>query len=129
MNKPTILLPLLALAALTACNNDSHTLVQNGPADPMGEALKNAPAVELPPAITATKSYRCKDSSVVYVDWLADNKGANFRATKDGTPTQLKPDAEGKPPFVAEGYSLTGTAADASITLARPGIASQSCKG
>ena len=129
MNKQILLLPLLASLALAACNNESHTLVQNGPADPMGDALKNAPAVELPPAIAATKSYRCKDASVVYVDWLADNKGANFRAAKDDTPTQLKPDAEGKPPFTAAGDSLTGTAEAGSITLARPDIGSQSCKG
>ena len=129
MNKRTLLLPLLASLALADCNNESHTLVQNGPDDPMGEALKNAPAVELPPAITASKSYRCKDTSVVYVDWLADNKGADVRATKDGTPALLKPGADGKPPFVAAGYSLTGSAEAGSITLTRPNIASQSCKG
>jgi len=129
MNKHILLLPLLASLALAACDNESHTLVQNGPDDPMGEALKNAPAVQLPPAITASKAYRCKDSSVIHLDWLADNKGANFRTTRDGVPTQLKPDADGKPPFVAEGYSLAGSAEAASVTLARPGIASQSCKG
>jgi hypothetical protein len=129
MTKTLLLLPLVASLALAACNSESHTLVQNGPADPMAEQLKNAPAVELPPAIAATKSYRCKDSSVVYLDWLAGGKGANFRATKDSAPTQLKPDAEGKPPFTAEGFSLTGTAEAASVTLTRPGKGSQSCKG
>ncbi len=129
MNKRTLLLPLIASLALAACNNDGHTLVQNGPEDPMAEQLKNAPPVKLPPAITASKSYRCKDSSVVHLDWLADNKGANVRASKEGAPTQLKPGADGKLPFTAEGYSLTGSAEAATITLTRPGAGSQSCKG
>jgi hypothetical protein len=129
MNKRTLILPLIASLALAACSNESHTLVQNGPEDPMGDALKNAAPVELPPAITVSKSYRCKDSSVIHLDWLADNKGANIRATKEGIPTQLKPGADGKPPFTAEGYSLTGSAESATITLTRPDKGSQSCKG
>jgi hypothetical protein len=129
MKTPILILPFAAVLALSACDKQSHTIVQNGPADPMGDQLKNAAPVELPPAIASSKSYRCKDNSVVYLDWLADAKGANVRASKDGTPTQLKPDAEGKPPFVAEGYSLTGSAEAASITLTRPGKGSQSCKG
>ena len=129
MTRITHLLPLVAALALAACNNESHTIVQNGPPDPMGDALKNAAPVELPPAITASKSYRCKDNSVVYIDWLADMKGANFRSTKDGTPTQLKPGVDGKAPFTADGFSLSGTDSAKSVPLSRPGKGRQSCNG
>ena len=69
----TTRLPLLALAAtlaLSACKE--NTIVENGPPDPMANELANAAPVELPPSITASKSYRCADNSVVYIDWLSN---------------------------------------------------------
>jgi len=132
MTRTLLLIPAAAALALAACNKDSHTIVQNGPADPMANELKNAPPVQLPPSIAASKIYRCKDNSLVYIDWLEQNgqaAGANFRSEKNGSPTQLAPGADGKPPFTAAGgYSLTGTSAAASVTLERPGKGSQSCK-
>jgi hypothetical protein len=131
MNRTPLALTILAAAALAGCDSSGHTIVQNGPADSMANELANAPAVELPPSIAASKIYRCKDNSLVYIDWLEKNgqaAGANFRSEKAGTPTQLLPGADGQPPFVAEGYSLTGMADAASITLTRPGKDSTSCK-
>jgi hypothetical protein len=87
----------------------------------------NARKVVLPPSITASKAYRCKDNSLVYIDWLSDKMSANFRPEKTGTPVQLKSAAAGEA-MTAEGYSLTGDAAAASITLTRPGKGAQSCK-
>lgn len=72
-NRP-FLLALAAALSLTACNKESHTIVADGPADPLANEVANAAPVELPPAITASKSYRCADNSVVYIDWL--NNGA-----------------------------------------------------
>jgi hypothetical protein len=83
--------------------------------------------VVLPPAITASKTYRCKDQSLVHVDWLSDGLSANYRSEESGAPVQVKAAAAGEP-MTAEGYSLTGDAKAASITLARPGISAQSCK-
>jgi len=132
MTRTTLIIPVAAALALAACNSSDHTIVQNGPADPMANELKNAPPVQLPPSIIATKTYRCKDNSLVYLDWLAQNgqpAGANFRSEKNGTPTQLLPGADGKEPFTAAGgYSLTGTSEASSVTLERPGKGSQSCK-
>jgi hypothetical protein len=94
----------------------------------MGDALANAAPVELPPSIAASKIYRCKDNSVVYIDWLSDKKSANFRAEKAAAPIQLKGAAEGEAMTAADGHSLTGTAEAPSVTLTRPGKGSQSCK-
>ena len=130
MNK--LMIPALAAVALLAgCNNDNktddHTIVAAQPGDNVPAPAKIDPA-SLPPAIVATKTYRCKDNSLVYIDWLANDKGANFRAVSTDPATRLLPGADGKAPFIAAGYSLAGTATDSSITLTRPGKGSQTCK-
>ena len=125
MTRTPLALALTAAAALAGCNQEDHNIVGGGPADPVGNQANSG--VVLPPAIAHSKIYRCKDNSVVYIDWLADNKSANLRTEKSGTPTQLVAPATGEP-MVAEGYSLTGTGDASSVTLARPGKGSQSCK-
>ena len=35
--------------------------------------------------VTASKIYRCADSSVVQIDWLSDDKSANVRPHAGGT--------------------------------------------
>jgi uncharacterized lipoprotein YajG len=119
----TITFALAAAAALAGCNKEDHTITSGPEA---GNATANADVV-LPPSISASKIYRCKDNSVVYIDWLSDNKSANVRGEKNGAATHVMAAEEGKP-MVAEGYSLTGTATASSVTLARPGKGSQSCK-
>jgi hypothetical protein len=126
MTRTLLSLTIAAAAALAGCNQEDHT-IESGPADPMANVTANAGPIELPPSISASKIYRCKDNSIVYVDWLSDKKTANFRADKAAAPTQLKAATEGEA-MTAEGYSLTGTAEAASITLTRPGKGSQSCK-
>jgi hypothetical protein len=117
-----LLLVVAASAALVACQKE--TIVQ-GSNEPVAA---EAPKVVLPPSIAASKTYRCKDNSLVHIDWLSDNLSANFRADKAGTPTRLTAAAAGAP-MTAEGYSLTGDAKAASITITRPGKDAQSCKG
>jgi len=126
MNRTLLLLPLLAAAALAGCKDQNHTITATSP-DDQG-ATVNTAAVVLPPAIEASKSYRCKDNSLVYIDWLNDKKTADIRAgTKTAEPKRVLA-AEAGQAFVAEGYSLTGTSGGATITLDRPGKGSQSCK-
>ncbi|MFC7536587.1 hypothetical protein ACFQPG_04315 [Sphingomonas sp. GCM10030256] len=129
MIRTPLLLTLAAAAALAGCDQGSHTIVQNGPPDPMANELAAAPPVELPKPIVASHSYRCKDNSLVYIDWLAENSGANVRTEKTSASTPLKPGADGKPPFTAEGgYSVSGSVEDASVTIALAGKEGQSCK-
>lgn len=118
----TLLLLAAASIALMSCQKE--TIVEGRKEADVSAA--NA-SVVLPPSITATKTYRCKDNSVVHIDWLSDNQSANFRADEPATAVQLKAAAAGEA-MTADGYSLTGDAKAASITLTRPGKDAQSCK-
>lgn len=132
MNYKIPLLTLIAAAALAGCEQGDHTIVQKGPQDTMADQLKAAKPVELPPSIAASEAYRCKDNSLVYIDWLEKNgqvAGVNFRSDKTGMPTQLAAGADAQAPYTAEGYSLTGTKDAATINLTRPGKGAQICKG
>ena len=118
---------LVAAAALAGCDQSDNNLTQDGPADAQANAANAAAPIALPPSIAHSKIYRCKDNSVVYIDWLSDNKSANFKPERNAVPVQLAAPVAGEK-MVAEGYSLTGTAADASVTLERPGKGAQACK-
>ena len=104
MTRTTLVLALTAAAALAGCNKGNQA---NAAADAANAAA--AAPIELPPAIVASKIYRCKDNSVDYIDWLSDNKSANVRNDKNGAATHVVGPEPGKP-MVAEGYSLTGSA-------------------
>jgi hypothetical protein len=125
MNK--ILFAAATLAALTlgACNSEPETITAGATPDPQAEALKNAPALtEAPPMIKASRTFRCKDNSLIYADFYT-NDTARVRSEKDGTPTVLTA-AGGKPPYTGQGWSLSDNAAQVNLTA--PGKGSQSCK-
>lgn len=127
MTRTHIFLPLLAAAALAACNKSEPVVV--GPDDdPANQAPAANGPVELPPSIAASKTYRCKDNSIVSVDWLSDGMTANLRGGPEDPVVQLKATVAGEPLTADGGYSLTGSAEGSSVTLARPGKGSQSCK-
>jgi hypothetical protein len=126
MNRTLCSSLLVAAAALAGCNQSDHTISAN---DAAANAANAAAPVALPPSILHSKIYRCKDNSVVYIDWLSDNKSANFRPDKNATPTQLIALEPGQKMIGPDGYSLIGTSADASVTLERPDKGSQVCKG
>lgn len=119
--------PIAALALLAACNSGPET-VSSGDNDPDAANVAAAPPPPpMPPALKASKTYRCKDNSLVYIDFYADNLSADFRANRESPATRLVAPSAGAP-MVAEGYSLTGDGG-ATITLTSPGKPSQSCKG
>lgn len=127
MTRTPLLLALAAAAALAGCNKEDHTIVQGSDADQGNSAPSNV-GVQLPPSITASKIYRCADNNVVYVDWMSDNKTANVRTDKSGTPTQVTSAEPGKPMTGTGGYSVEGSATSASVKIAVPGHSAQSCK-
>jgi len=128
MTRTALLVALAAAASLAGCNNDSHTIV----AGPDGDAANQAPPtngpVELPPTIASSKTYRCKDNTIVSIDWLSDNKTANFRGGEDQPVVQLTAPEPGQPLTAEGGYSLTGTAEGSGVSLTLPGKGAQSCK-
>ena len=125
MTRTSLIIALVATAALAGCNED-HTIVAGPPGDDQTNSASNAP-VELPPSIASSKIYRCADNDVVYVDWLSDGS-ANVRPNKDASPTHLAASEPGKPLTAEGGYSLTGTATATSVRIAVPGQSEESCK-
>jgi hypothetical protein len=111
-----------AAMGLAAC--EPETVTADKPYDPQAAELANAQTVELPPAISASHTYRCKDNSLVYIDFYTNNT-AQVRTEKGGTPTILTAPAAGQA-YVAEGYSVSTNAPEISYTA--PGKPAQSCK-
>ena len=84
MTRITTILTLAAAAALASCGNENHNIVAGGPDDGSpSNALANA-NVQLPPSIVASKTYRCKDNSLVYIDWLSDDTARVKKSANDG---------------------------------------------
>jgi hypothetical protein len=116
--------PLAALLLLAACNSQPETIT----AGPEGaDANATAAPVKLPPAMLASKSYRCKDNTLVYVDWFNDNVTANVRTEQGGTPTALTAPSAGEP-FVGGGFTVVGTPTAKTATITKPGAAAQACE-
>jgi hypothetical protein len=126
MTRIPLLITLVAAAALAGCDNSDHNIVA-GPDTGEVNVAANA-NVQLPPSITASKTYRCADNRVVHVDWLSDNKSANIRTEAGGVPTHVTAAEAGQPMTAAGGFELSGSATDTSVKIAVPGHASQSCK-
>ncbi|HEX8553746.1 MAG TPA: hypothetical protein VF695_03475 [Sphingomonas sp.] len=122
--KISLPLTLAAILSLAACNQPEPEVVEVNP-DPMAAELANRPAVALPPAIRAEKSFRCDDNSLVYVTFFQGDTQVNVRLVQGGPPTVLRAPAAGEP-YVAEGgWSLTGD--DNKVTIVSPGKPSRTC--
>lgn len=113
--------PLAALLSLAACQSEPETVGQ--PKDPMAEELKNAPPVELPPAMVA-RTYRCADNSLVYADFSADGQFAMIGANTTGK-TRVNA-AEPNRNYSGEGYTISVNSEDTRIKT--PAKAEQSCR-
>ncbi|MGZ8998504.1 MAG: hypothetical protein ACXW2T_06575 [Allosphingosinicella sp.] len=113
-----------ALVSLSACDRQPETLEAPGVADPQAQDLAQAKPVELPPAIQASRTYRCKDNSLVYIDFYTNNT-ARVRSKKGGEAVIVSATEAGQA-MVADGYSVSGNSPQISYTA--PGKGTQSCK-
>jgi len=95
MTRTPLMLALVAAAALAGCNKQSHTIVAGPDGVDDNTADVNLADVKLPPSITASHIYRCKDNSVLYIDWLSDNT-ARVRTSRTEVGTSY-PVGEGQP--------------------------------
>lgn len=75
MKHPLILIAPLSMLALAACNKSETPAADD---TKTAEAAPAAP-VDLPPSITSEATYRCADSTVLYVDFLGKNEAADIR--------------------------------------------------
>jgi len=96
MTRTPLLITLAAAAALAGCNSKGQTIGGDEPTN----TVQNTP-IALPPSITGSKSYRCKDNHLIYIDWMSDGT-ARVKKTREeiGTPvtpgTDLKGDSSAK---------------------------------
>jgi hypothetical protein len=102
MTRTLVTITLVAAAALAGCNKEEDSQAAEN-----AQAQANA-VVELPPAITASKTYRCKDNSLIYIDWKSDGSARVKKSADDYTAPTVKPGEEGSP--------LKGASGDANVT-------------
>jgi len=108
---------LVAAAALAGCDQSDHTINAPGPYDPQANAANNAAPVVLPPSIVASHKYRCKDNSLVSLDWLSDGTANSARVIPQGGAAVTLTQAEAGGAYTAEGASLTGDPQAKTITF------------
>ena len=101
--------------SLGACQKPQPTVIDTTAPDPLASQLANAAPVELPPAIVATVAFRCKDNSLVHVDFFKGNTQANLHPDKGGSTVVLKADKDGDP-LTGNGYTMTGNQDKISLT-------------
>ncbi len=140
MKKTLLILAPLSMLALAACNKTETPA--EGEAGAEGTAKTAAP-VAMPPAITATGTYRCADSTILYVDFLGANEAADIRvgdktaaAVRVTAPAPVAPAAGAAPAAEAapagplksaDGESsLSGSGKQINVKLAGKGA--QTCK-
>jgi hypothetical protein len=112
---------IAAALLLSACSQQPEVINE---VDPMAEELKKAPPVkELPPAIASSRTYRCSDNSLFYVDFYTNNT-ALMRTVRGGEAVTLTAEG-GNPPFTGEGRSVSGNGEAVRITA--PGKNNLSC--
>lgn len=116
-----------ALLALAACDSKpaAPEVVDSNP-DPLANQLANRAPIELPPAIKADKTFRCKDNSLLYVTLFEGDKLAQVKTSQTAAPVRLTAAKAGEPLTAEGGWKLTGDAAH--ITVTQPGKPSQTCK-
>ena len=115
MTRTHTLFAIAAAAMIAGCDNSDHTITAGEPYDPQENAIQNLQNVELPPAIVASHAYRCRDNSLVYVDWL-NNDTARIKEDRNEVGTTVTREGE-EGPFTAEGQSLSGAADAQTITV------------
>ena len=140
MKKTLLILAPLSMLALAACNKTETPA--EGEAGAEGTAATAAPIV-MPPAITATGTYRCADNTILFVDFLGANEAADIRVgDKAATAVRVSaaapaapvagataaPEAAPAGPLKsADGESsLSGSGASINVKLAGKGA--QTCK-
>lgn len=119
--KRTLTAAALSATVLLAACGEPTTITAGAPNDPTANEVASAPPVKLPPAMLASKTYRCQPGNeVLYISWFNDNTTANVKKKKDDTPVALTAPAAGQP-FAGGGYVVKGSAEAAKVNVTPPG--------
>lgn len=105
MTRTPMLIMLVAAAALAGCNKENHNIVAGGPDTDDNLAAEANTPVALPPSISSSKSYRCDDNSLVYIDWMSDGS-AHVKMKPSDAPTTI---AAGSPDLKGDAKAATVT--------------------
>jgi uncharacterized lipoprotein YajG len=119
---------LAAILLLSACSGSGSEQAAAPPSNDAAmaeDAPVSATPVVLPPALVASRTYRCKDNSLIYVDFFGDNISADLKTEKTGAVTKLTATAP-KEALSGGGYTVSGNSEQVQIT--QPGKSAQSCK-
>lgn len=122
---------IATLITLSACERKAPEVVGGPIPDATAIAAKNKAPVALPAAIASSKTYRCKDNSLFYANFLTDGTSANVRDKQEDPPSvNLVAPAAGEP-FVGvgpagEGFKLVGSGDQ--VTYTSPKSGTQVCK-
>lgn len=122
--KPRTLSISVALLALSACNHKPEQVTSTAP-DPLAAELANRPPVVLPPMMTSEVTFRCKDQSLVYVDFFQGDRQLLVKTDKTGSGVKLAAEKAGDP-YKADGYTVTGS--PKSISIIQPGKPQMTCE-
>lgn len=112
-------LTLLTAAGLVAASCKPTTIVAGAPHD---DNSGTKAAVPLPPSVKESNIYRCADNSVIYIDYLADDRTANLRTGEQAPNVVL---TGGTASYSGSGYTVLRQGG--AISLSRPGHASLRC--
>lgn len=109
---------LIAFAAVALAGCEQETIEGGGVYDPMANQVANAVEnVALPPSIVASHQYRCKDNSLISVDWLSDGTTSTARVTPQGGSAVTLTQAAAGGDYTAEGATLAGDPQAQEITF------------
>jgi hypothetical protein len=111
-------LPLLPLLVMACSNESTSKSVANA------AAATPSPAVEMPPPIAETHTYRCDDESTLTVDFLADGTTLLLRRKGATRPITLTAPARGLD-FVGDNIGIT--VAGRSIVLTEKNERTRTC--
>lgn len=123
MKSPLPLIAIAVLLPLAACGHKTQTVQSYD--DPQANAIANAAPVVLPPPVRASVSLRCKDNSLVFIDFFEGDTQANIRMKQTDSPTHLTA-AKAGDPLTGSGYTVKGNEKSAEVTT--PGKPAQTCK-
>lgn len=112
--------PLLLALMTAACGSQENGLDGRESA-PATVEVARAPVV-LPPSISATRTFRCADNSLVTIEFLSDGRSANVSMGSGKPSAHVQADAAGQP-MSGGGWSVTAVKTDMKVSVTPPGAA------